>query len=120
MKFLDNFFNKKIILVQGENGAVSIYSSYKNLQEDIILSPFVNTDMTLVSGKKHATLVLKYNEFNTFTDDVYSVELKGDNSHLNDTCLLALNYYCSTRKNLLQMNVLGAYVMPYSYYSVRT
>lgn len=120
MKFLDNFFNKKIILVQGENGTISIYSSYKNLQEDFTLSPFVNTDMTLVSGKKHETLVLKYNEFNTFTDDVYSVELKGDNSHLNDICLLALNYYCSTRKNLLQMNVLGAYVMPYSCYSVRT
>lgn len=120
MKFLDNFFNKKIILVQGENGSVAIYSSYKNLQENVILAPFVNADMTLVSGKKHETLVLKYNEFNTFKNDVYSIELKGDKSHLNDSCLLALNYYCSTRKSLLEMDVLGGYIILHSDYFVRT
>jgi hypothetical protein len=40
---------------------------------------------------------------------IYSVQLNGDNSELNDNCLMAVNTYNSNNERYLVMNIFGAY-----------
>lgn len=102
---LTKLLRKKVILVQNQDGTVNIYFRYKDIKQNPNINQYVNSDMTLKNGEN--SLSLKSDEAFVI---IYSSDLKGDNSHLNDQCLWSLNKLQHESKKHFNINIFGAYI----------
>lgn len=101
---LKRITSKKVILVQKDH-SIKIYSKFKTLLENKSISKYVNPDMSLKNGEKYFTL----NNENSFLA-IYTADLKGDNSHLNDYCLLFLNQLHYDNDQKFNINMMMSYI----------
>ena len=108
---IKNKFHKRIILVENKNQTVNIFSTFKKVQNCPEISKYVKSDMTLLNGETFSPIV---SDDDSQPIGIYSVQLNGDNSELNDNCLMAVNTYNSNNERYLVMNIFGAYTFKQS------